>query len=362
MPETDKSTRDKKHYTYESSGVDIDKASNTINQLKATIKQTFSGNVLSDLSSFSSLFELDLDGYKKPVLVSSTDGVGTKILLCREADDYKYIGQDLVAMSINDLLCSGARPMFFLDYIACGKIDPVKIKTIIKSIAGSCKECKTALVGGETAEMPGMYQGDDIDLAGFAVGIVDKPDIINKALVRKNDILVGISSSGFHSNGYSLIRKIIDDKRLGLNTKYSWTEGKELAEVLLAPTRLYCRIINELLHKNKIEIHGIAHITGGGFYDNIARILPSGLDAVLDEGSWEIPGIFRQIQKLGNINTREMYKVFNMGIGMVLIIPPDGLEKTVEIAKASKEAIFNIGKIKEGRGRVVILEKGRGIS
>ncbi len=361
MPETDKSSRDKKHYTYKSSGVDIDKASNTLNQLKGTINRTFSANVLSDLSSFSSLFELDLDGYKKPVLVSATDGVGTKILLCREADDYRHIGQDLVAMSINDLLCSGARPMFFLDYIACGKIDPVKIKTIITSIAGSCKICKTALVGGETAEMPGMYQRDDIDLAGFAVGIVDKPDIINKARVRKNDILVGISSSGFHSNGYSLLRKIINDKKLGLNKKYSWTGGKDLAEVLLAPTRLYCRIINELLYKNKIGIHGIAHITGGGFYDNIARIIPPGLDAVLDKGSWEVPRIFRQIQKLGNIDSEEMYKVFNMGIGMVLIISPGDLGKVVEIARDSKEAIFSIGEIKEGQGKVII-GNGRGIS
>ena len=354
MPDTDKSTRDKKHYTYKSSGVDIDKASNTLNQLKATIKQTFSRNVLSDLSSFSSLFELDLDGFKKPILASSTDGVGTKILLCKEANDYKNIGQDLVAMSINDLLCSGARPMFFLDYIACGKIDPEKIKTIIGSIARSCKECGTALVGGETAEMPDVYKNDDIDLAGFALGLVDKPDIINRALVRKRDILIGISSSGFHSNGYSLIRKIIKDKELDLNKKYSWTGSKDLAGVLLTPTRLYYKIINELLHKNKIGIHGIAHITGGGFYDNVARIIPDNLNAVLYEGSWEVPQVFRQIQKLGNIESEEMYKVFNMGIGMVLIIKPDDLEEVVKITRNSGEVIFNIGEIKEGQGKVII--------
>ncbi len=358
MPETDKSKMDKKQYTYKSSGVDIDKASNTINQLKADISRTFSANVLSDLSSFSSLFELGQGNYKNPVLASATDGVGTKILLCKKANNYKYIGQDLVAMSINDLLCSGAKPLFFLDYIACGRIDPGKIKNIIKSIAGSCKACKTALIGGETAEMPDVYGIDDIDLAGFAVGIVDKPAIINRAMVTENDILVGISSSGFHSNGYSLIRKIIDDKGLDLNKKYSWTGSKDLAGALLNPTKLYCGVINELLHKGKIVIHGIAHITGGGFYDNISRIIPGNLDAVMDEDSWEVPQIFSHMQKLGNINTEEMYRVFNMGIGMVLIISPDDLGKVSGIAEASGETIFNIGKIKKGRGRVIIEKAG----
>src|SRR4030066_2050429 len=321
MPEKGKE-KDNKKYSYRSSGVDVYKASDVLNQLKKTITSTFSDKVLSDLSSFSGLFQLDLKGYKNPVLTSSTDGVGTKILLAKKLDYYKFIGQDAVAMCINDIICCGAKPLFFLDYIACGKVDERKIKTIIKSIAESCSYCDTALIGGETAEHPGMSEEDDIDIAGFAVGIIEKAAIINPELVKEGDIVAGISSSGIHSNGFSLIRKLIDDKKLDLNKIYDWSGGLSLGKLLLTPTKLYFKIISRII-ENKVKIHGIAHITGGGFYENINRIIPTNMDALIQEGSWEIPAMFKFFSELGNIDKKEMFRVFNMGIGMVIIINPD---------------------------------------
>jgi len=346
--------KDNKKYSYRSSGVDIDKASNTLSQLKKTITSTFSSNVLSNLSSFSGLFQLDLKDYRKPVLASSTDGVGTKILLAKKADCYKYIGQDLVAMCINDIICCGAKPLFFLDYIACSKINPEKIKIIIESIAGSCNYCSTVLIGGETAEMPDMYGKDDMDIAGFAVGIVEKSEIINTSLVKEGDIVVGISSSGIHSNGFSLVRKIIDDKKLDLDKKYKWAKGKTLKDLLLTPTKLYFRIINEIVSKSKVKVHGIAHITGGGFYDNISRIVSPNMNASISEGLWEILPIFKFLKDLGNIDKKEMFRVFNMGIGMVMIISQKDFDKVKKIAMELDEDIYRIGTVTHGSGKVII--------
>ncbi|MBL7124167.1 MAG: phosphoribosylformylglycinamidine cyclo-ligase [Actinobacteria bacterium] len=354
MPGKNKASVNIKKYSYKKSGVDLDKASKAIDLIKESVSSTFSNNVLNDLSSFSGLFKLDLAKYKNPILASSTDGVGTKMLIAKEVNNYRYIGQDLVAMCINDILCSGAIPLFFLDYIACGKLQPVKIKIIVESIAASCRECRTALIGGETAEMPDMYGKDDIDLAGFVVGLVDKSDIIKRDLVNKNDIIVGVSSSGIHSNGFSLVRKIIDDEKLDLGKKYKWTENKVLSDLLLTPTKLYFKIIYEILLKSKIRIHGIAHITGGGFYENIKRVLPFNLDAVVNEGSWQIPRIFKVLQEMGNISRIEMFRVFNMGIGMILIISPDDFYDISSIASEMGEDIYKIGSIVSGSGNVII--------
>ena len=231
---------------------------------------------------------------------------------------------------------------------------PCQIKIIVESIAASCRECRTALIGGETAEMPDMYGKDDIDLAGFVVGLVDGSDIIKRDLVNKNDIIVGISSSGIHSNGFSLVRKIIDDEKLDLGKKYKWTENKTLSDLLLTPTKLYFKIIYEILVKSKIKIHGIAHITGGGFYENIKRVIPSNLDAVIGKGSWQIPHIFKVLQEMGNISRIEMFRVFNMGIGMALIASPDDFYDISSIASETGEDIYKIGRIASGSGNVII--------
>ncbi|MEA2016693.1 MAG: phosphoribosylformylglycinamidine cyclo-ligase [Actinomycetota bacterium] len=342
-----------KGYSYRSAGVDIDRASNVLGQLKKTIASTFSKNVLGDLSSFSGLFQLDPGGYKNPVLASSTDGVGTKIMLAKKLNNYRGIGQDAVAMCINDVICCGAKPLFFLDYISCGKINEEKIKTIIESISRSCVYCNTVLIGGETAEHPGMSARDEIDIAGFAVGIIEKEDILTPSMVKEGDVIAGIASSGIHSNGFSLVRKIIDDKKIDPGKKYRWTENKTLGDILLTPTKLYSRTINKMTESG-VEIHGIAHITGGGFYENINRIIPGELDASVNEGSWKIPEIFNFIKEQGDISKREMFRVFNMGIGLAAIMPPGQFEGAKNIAGELKEDIYNIGNIIKGKGKVII--------
>ncbi|MGM0366421.1 MAG: phosphoribosylformylglycinamidine cyclo-ligase [Actinomycetota bacterium] len=344
MPEKDKK------YSYADSGVDIGRADRALEGLKNSITSTFSDRVLNDLSSYAGLFEVDLKGCKRPVLVSSTDGVGTKLLLAKEAGNYTSIGQDLVAMCINDILCCGAVPLFFLDYIACGKINERLIGQIIDSVSASCRTCNTALIGGETAEMPGMYGPDDIDLAGFAVGIVEKGEIISREKVKKEDILIGIGSSGLHSNGFSLIRKIIAEKNIPLKEQFG---KKTLAAHLLTPTRLYYPLIHRL-HTEGVSLHGIAHITGGGFYGNINRILPSGLDACINEGRWPIHPVFRFFMDRAGIDKEEMYNVFNMGIGMVLIAGEEEFKKIERAAGNTGDKAYRIGYINKGSGRVKI--------
>lgn len=338
--------------SYKSSGVDLDLANKALGLIRNSVTSTFSRNVLNDLSSFSGLFELDLKSYKNPVLTSSTDGVGTKILIAKKMDCFKYIGQDLVAMCVNDILCCGSRPLFFLDYIACGKIDLKKIQTIVDSISESCKQCNTPLIGGETAEMPDMYRSDDIDIAGFVIGIVEKENIITKDLVRENDILVGISSSGIHSNGFSLIRKVIRDKNLDLDKTYKELGERSLGDILLTPTKIYYKILGEIISKAKV--HGIAHITGGGFYENINRIIPSHLDARIVSRSWKVLPVFRFFQRMGKISDKEMYRVFNMGIGIVVIVSPSDFEIVKEAASKIGEDVYKIGTIVSGSGKVLI--------
>jgi len=343
----------KKQFTYKDSGVNLDKAGKAIELIKKPVSSTFSKNVLNDLTSYAGLFSFDNKKYKEPVLVSSTDGVGTKLLIAKEANIFTGIGQDLVGMCVNDILCCGAMPLFFLDYIACGQLDCQKVKIIVESMAASCRECKTALIGGEIAEMPDIYSKDDIDLAGFVVGVVEKASVIKPDLVKKNDIIVGLPSSGVHSNGFSLIRKILKDKKIKLSHKMDKQGNTTLADALLVPTKLYFAIISKLLGRG-INLHGIAHITGGGFYENINRIIPKNLNALINMGSWEVPGIFNFLKNAGNINKNEMFRVFNMGIGMVLIIDPADYEKVKKISSLAGEETFKIGIMAEGNGEVII--------
>jgi phosphoribosylformylglycinamidine cyclo-ligase len=352
MPES--TGQNSQSHIYKDSGVDIDRANRMLSGLKKVISSTHTKDVLSDLSSFCGLFRLDTSKYRDPVLTSSTDGVGTKLILAKETGDYSTVGQDLVAMSINDLICCGAKALFFLDYIACGSIDTEKISAVITSVADACRFCDTALLGGETAEMPDMYHHDEIDLAGFAVGIVEKDKILKPEKVKCGDLVIGIPSSGLHSNGFSLVRKIIDSKGLDLNKSLQWTEGKNLGKFLLTPTRLYAPLIGHILDDEKIKVKGIANITGGGFYDNMKRIIPEDLDVMVEKDGWDVPAVFKALQQLGNIPHSEMYKVFNMGIGMVLIVSPESLDGLKYSAQDKGEAIIMLGQVTGGTGTVKI--------
>ncbi len=345
------------NHSYRDAGVDIDEAAKAINLIKKPVSSTFTKNVLSNLTSFAGLFRFDKDVFEEPVLVSSTDGVGTKLLVSRETGIYDFIGQDLVGMCINDILCTGAVPLFFLDYIACGRLNLSRIETIVTSMAKSCRACDTSLIGGEIAEMPGMYSDEDIDLAGFAVGVVEKKDILRPSMVSAGDTVLGIPSSGIHSNGFSLIRKIINDKKLDIYKKYDLgsesRQVKTLGELLVEPTRLYYGILKKLRSMD-IKLNGIAHITGGGFYENIKRIIPEDTQAQIDTGCWKVPGIFGFFQSHGEIDDREMFRVFNMGIGMVLIADLASASRIKAHFSRGKDRIIEIGKIKKGKGEVIL--------
>ena len=354
LPMPEKNDTKNSGFTYKDSGVDIGKANSMLSGLKKTINSTHNENVLSDLSSFCGLFRLDTSKYRDPVLTSSTDGVGTKLMLARQTGIYDGVGQDLVAMSINDLICCGAKPLFFLDYIACGRIDPEKIGSIITSVANACKYCSTALLGGETAEMPDMYADNEVDLAGFAVGIVERDSILKPSLVKKGDIIAGLASSGLHSNGFSLIRKIIEANKLDFDSIPDWTGGKKLKEVLLTPTRLYSPITGDIFSDGKIEVKGIANITGGGFYDNIDRIIPEDMDAVIYKDRWEVPPVFSALCDMGNISVKEMFHVFNMGIGMAMIISPSSVGSLRECVRVRGEDIILLGEVTGGTGKVSV--------
>jgi len=339
--------------SYKKSGVDIDKANEAIALFQNKVKSTFDSNVISDLSSYAGLYKLDVKKFENPVLVSTTDGVGTKVLIAKELGNFSTIGQDLVAMNVNDVICCGADPLFFLDYIACGKLNPLTIKVIVESIAEACKLAGISLIGGETAEMPDVYKRDDIDLAGFCVGIVNEKEIILKENINEGDLIVGIKSSGPHSNGYSLIRKIIKDENLSFDKSYNLdADNLSLGELLLKPTRIYTRLIKEL--KKSLKIKGIAHITGGGFYENIRRIIPKNYDAEISKGAWEIPLIFKLFQDKGNIKEVEMFRVFNMGIGLVVIIDNSDIKKLKKVFQKFNEEVYVIGKIVKGECKVVI--------
>jgi len=338
---------------YKKSGVDVEAGYKSVELIKQHVKSTFRQEVLSDIGGFGGLFSIANQSLEQPVLVSGTDGVGTKLKIAFLMDKHDTIGIDCVAMCVNDILCSGAEPLFFLDYIACGKNFPEKIAKIVSGVADGCRQANTALIGGETAEMPGFYSIDEYDLAGFAVGIVDKKDIIDKSKINKNDVLLGIASNGVHSNGYSLIRKIFTPSASSLN-EYIENLDSTLGDELLKPTKIYVKSILEL--KKQINIKGISHITGGGFIENIPRMLPDNLCAVIEEGTWPVLPIFDIIMDSGQIERMDMYNTFNMGIGMVLAVSPDEVQKAIQILESMNEKAYIIGKLKEGKGIEICLK------
>lgn len=327
--------------TYASSGVSIDNANKAIDKIKGHVKKTYNKNVLGGLGSFGGLLELGTS-YKNPVLVSGTDGVGTKLKVAFLCEKHDTVGIDLVAMCVNDIICQGAKPLFFLDYVATGLVSPESIENIVKGIAEGCIQSKMPLLGGETAEMPGFYKNDEYDLAGFAVGVVEKDEIITGEDIKEDDILVGLPSSGIHSNGYSLVRKLFFDKLNMKPSDYIEEFDSTLGEELLKPTKIY---VDEFLRLNKnIDIKGMVHVTGGGFYENIPRILPESLSVEIEKNSWEIPSVFKYMQKNGNIDTKEMFTTFNMGIGMIFVINKDDFDKFKSEVPSAKK----IGKVVKG--------------
>ncbi|HGM3507174.1 TPA: phosphoribosylformylglycinamidine cyclo-ligase [Clostridioides difficile] len=314
--------------TYKESGVDIDEGNRAVDLIKGKIKGTYDGNVVGDLGNFSGLYSLkDFVGMKEPVLLASTDGVGTKLKIAQMMDKHDTVGIDLVAMCVNDLICQGAKPLFFLDYIALGKLVPEHIEKIVGGIADGCKMSGCALIGGETAEMPGMYGEDDYDLAGFSVGIADKEKIVSGNNVKSGDVLVGISSSGVHSNGFSFIRKIFLETYNYRMEQYVEELGMTVGEALLTPTKIYVKLALDVLAKH--DIKAIAHITGGGLIENITRVIPKGLGLDINKKSWEKPPIFKMIEGFNAVDERELHKSFNMGIGLVLIVDKENADDVV---------------------------------
>ncbi|HBF6275682.1 phosphoribosylformylglycinamidine cyclo-ligase [Clostridioides difficile] len=314
--------------TYKESGVDIDEGNRAVDLIKGKIKGTYDGNVVGDLGNFSGLYSLkDFVGMKEPVLLASTDGVGTKLKIAQMMDKHDTVGIDLVAMCVNDLICQGAKPLFFLDYIALGKLVPEHIEKIVGGIADGCKMSGCALIGGETAEMPGMYGEDDYDLAGFSVGIADKEKIVSGNKVKSGDVLVGISSSGVHSNGFSFIRKIFLETYNYKMEQYVEELGMTVGEALLTPTKIYVKLALDVLAKH--DIKAIAHITGGGLIENITRVIPKGLGLDINKKSWEKPPIFKMIEGFNAVDERELHKSFNMGIGLVLIVDKENADDVV---------------------------------
>lgn len=330
--------------TYRASGVDIDEGNRAVNLIKDKIKGTYDKNVIGDLGNFSGLYSLkDFINMDEPVLLSSTDGVGTKLKLAQMMDIHNTVGIDLVAMCVNDLICQGAKPLFFLDYIATGKLIPEKIDDIVSGIVEGCKMAECALIGGETAEMPGMYSEDDYDLAGFSVGIADKSKIISGQDVNSADTLIGISSSGIHSNGYSFIRKIFLEEYKYELTDYIEELEMTLGEALLIPTKIYVKLVMDLI--KKYELKAIAHITGGGVIENIPRVIPNGLGIDIEKNSWEKPAIFKMIEKFNAIDEVELHKSFNMGIGLAIVVDSDKAEEIVNYLNESEKQAYIIGKV-----------------
>lgn len=333
---------------YKDAGVDVESGQKEVELIKNLVEKTQSKNVLSKLGGFSGLFSLENLDIKNPVLVSGTDGVGTKVMLAQMMDKHDTIGIDCVAMCVNDILCQGARPLFFLDYIACGKLVPEKMEKIVKGVADGCLEANSSLIGGETAEMPGLYKENDYDLAGFCVGIVDKEKIITGEKIKKGDHIFGLKSSGIHSNGYSLVRKIVLEKeKLSLEEKIEGL-NVSLGEELLKPTRIYVKEILALLEK--IEINGLSHITGGGFYENIPRMIPEGLCAKIDVRNVPIPKIFTLLEKWGELDKKDMYETFNMGVGLVFAVDKKDIDLVKEII--DEDELLDLGEIVENDEKI----------
>ena len=338
--------------SYKEAGVDITSGYRAVELMKEHVSKTMVFGNTSPVGGFGGLLQPDLTGMEEPILVSGTDGVGTKLKLAFLQDKHDTVGLDCVAMCVNDIICVGAKPLFFLDYIAVGKNVPEKVASIVKGVADGCIQSECCLIGGETAEMPGFYPEDEYDLAGFAVGIVDKKKVINIEKVSEGDAIIGIASSGIHSNGYSLVRKVFDVENTDLNKTYEELDGKTLGEVLLTPTKIYVKPMLALF--KEMTPHAVMHITGGGFYENIPRALPEGMSAKIYKDELEIPGIFKLLMKEGNIPERDMFNTYNMGTGMTVVVPKEDAARAVEIIEAAGEHAKVIGEIVKSSEGVII--------
>ena len=338
--------------SYKEAGVDITSGNRAVELMKEHVSKTMVFGNTSPVGGFGGLLQPDLTGMEEPILVSGTDGVGTKLKLAFLQDKHDTVGLDCVAMCVNDIICVGAKPLFFLDYIAVGKNVPEKVASIVKGVADGCIQSECCLIGGETAEMPGFYPEDEYDLAGFAVGIVDKKKVIDIEKVSEGDAIIGIASSGIHSNGYSLVRKVFDVENTDLNKTYEELDGKTLGEVLLTPTKIYVKPMLALF--KEMTPHAVMHITGGGFYENIPRALPEGMSAKIYKDELEIPGIFKLLMKEGNIPERDMFNTYNMGTGMTVVVPKEDAARAVEIIEAAGEHAKVIGEIVKSSEGVII--------
>lgn len=338
--------------SYKEAGVDITSGYRAVELMKEHVSKTMVFGNTSPVGGFGGLLQPDLTGMEEPILVSGTDGVGTKLKLAFLQDKHDTVGLDCVAMCVNDIICVGAKPLFFLDYIAVGKNVPEKVASIVKGVAEGCIQSECCLIGGETAEMPGFYPEDEYDLAGFAVGIVDKKKVIDIEKVSEGDAIIGIASSGIHSNGYSLVRKVFDVENTDLNKAYEELDGKTLGEVLLTPTKIYVKPMLALF--KEMTPHAVMHITGGGFYENIPRALPEGMSAKIYKDELEIPGIFKLLMKEGNIPERDMFNTYNMGTGMTVVVPKEDAARAVEIIEAAGEHAKVIGEIVKSSEGVII--------
>ena len=339
--------------SYAAAGVDVTAGYEAVERIKPMVESTYIPGVMCTLGGFGGMFAPDLTGMKKPVLVSGTDGVGTKLKLAFLMDKHDTVGIDCVAMCVNDIICGGAAPLFFLDYIACGKNYPERIADIVSGITEGCRQAECALVGGETAEMPGFYPEEEYDLAGFSVGLVDEEKIIDGRRLSEADVLIGLASSGVHSNGFSLVRKVFDVEHADLKTPREDLGGKSLGEALLAPTRIYVRSVKALLRAG-VDIHAVSHITGGGFYENVPRMMTQGL-AQIDLSTFPRLPIFDLIQKTGDIPERDMYNTYNMGIGMILALPAEQAEQALSVLKGAGETAYQIGRVIPGEAGVELV-------
>ena len=338
--------------SYAAAGVDITAGYKAVELMKTHIKRTLTAGAMSDIGGFGGLFELDITGIAKPVLVSGTDGVGTKLKLAFIMDKHDTVGIDCVAMCANDIVCCGAKPLLFLDYIACGKNVPERIAEIVSGIAEGCVQSNAALIGGETAEMPGFYPVDEYDLAGFCVGVVDKDKVLDNSKMVEGDVVIALPSSGVHSNGFSLVRKVFDVENADIKTPVAELGGKSVGETLLTPTKIYVKPMVALFEE--VTVKAVSHITGGGFYENIPRSIPDGFGAKIDKASLRILPIFDLIAKTGNIPERDMFNTFNMGVGMSIVVAKEDAEKALEVLKANGEDAYIIGEIIKSEDKVVI--------
>lgn len=337
--------------SYKAAGVDVTAGYKGVQLMKNAVQSTYTDAVISDIGGFGGLYAPQIKQMEEPILVSGTDGVGTKLKLAFLMDKHDTIGEDCVAMCANDVICTGASPMFFLDYMALGKNIPEKVATIVAGVAEGCKKANCSLIGGETAEMPGFYPEDEYDLAGFCVGVVDKKKIINNKTIEVGDKVIGIASSGVHSNGFSLVRKVFDVNKENLN-EYVEELGTTVGEALLKPTKIYVKPILKLIEEVKVK--GISHITGGGFYENMPRMLRDGVSLKIDKNSYEVPALFKLIASRGNIPERDMYNTFNMGVGMAVIVPENEVEKAISLLKDAGEEAYLIGEVIEGNKEIII--------